>query len=168
MNYHSNELQAIVRDLKNLDITLSFLPAGDDLFHFKIVLNNKGVKTEFVNEYNIDRLQEIMKTAYIHFHKKLHWDTRNYKQALEVELPPETYFLNVDEFGVYPPSGRLYLGFTKPWFFSVNQERKMTSYLSDIKNAEVLGHLSGWFELHSKKDQEKYRKELEGMLNSQS
>jgi len=162
---HSNPLQAIVADLKKQGITLSFIPDGDDLFHFKIEFNKQGISTIFKNVYSIDDLQSYMKTAYIHFHKKHCIENRDYKSAKNTELPPETYFINAEEFGLYPPSARLYLGFSKPWFYTVNQARKLSSWLSDIRNAEVLGHLSGWFDIHSIEARKQYRLELEELLN---
>lgn len=161
---HSNPLQAIVADLKKKGVTLTFIPNGNDLFHFKVELNKQGVVTIFNNIYPIDKLQYYMKSAYIHFHKKFCFETRDYKLADKTELPPETYFINAEEFGVYPPSGRLYLGFTKPWFYSVNQVRNLSSWLVDIRNAEVLGHLSGWFQIHSENERKQFRQELEELL----
>lgn len=166
MNCLLNSLQAVVFDLKGLNIQLYFIPNGDDLFHFKIKKVQHGNVKIYDNVYDIKDLERVMKLSYIHFHKMYCKEDRDYKKAAAIEMPPETYFLNADEFGVYPAAGKLFLGFSKPWFYSVNQERRLNTYLDDLRNAEVLGHLSGWFEIHGAEQQKKYRKELEQMLNS--
>ena len=163
-----NELVDIVSDLHRAECYLRMVPDEESEYHFNIQRVYKGSVKQFTNSYLITEMTEVLKRAYIHFHKTLTTEIRNYKLAESIELPPETYFLTPSDIEYYPLGFQVFVLGVKGEWFNVLQNINKPCNASEIDDAAFLGCAEGWRERYARKARAKAKRQLAKMLNVDS
>lgn len=159
-----NELIGVVSDLHRADCFVIAKPS-EKKAHFKISRILNGSIMEFINEYPLSRLTEVMKRAYIHFHKIHTLEIRDYKEAEKVELPPESYFLTPSDIHAYPEGFKVFINGMHGNWLEIDQNLTQDHNYKDILDAELLGHVSGLVERYIRAAQEKAKNQINNLLN---